>query len=158
MKQIPLFKLDPLFAGGSLTKGKRKTQRPLSTKKPLHLILKSQSKNLLCRRKEILKFIDKYSQRFEIRAYGVSVQKDHIHFAVKIPSRGAYVKFIRTLSAMLSRIFKVRWRYLPFSRILSWGRDFRNVILYLKKNDEEVFGIRPYEPRKHRYSQGNSGS
>ena len=34
--------------GGSLLEGKRKTARPLSTKKPIHLILKSSgSKSLL---------------------------------------------------------------------------------------------------------------
>ncbi len=47
MKQLPLLKKSDLktpkaFFGGALLKGKRKAQRPLSRKKPIHLVMRSE--------------------------------------------------------------------------------------------------------------------
>lgn len=95
--------------------------------------------------------IQLYGSRFGIRTYGISVQKDHLHLLVKIPSRNLYVRFIRSLTGILSRKLKVRWKTLPFTRVLQWGRDFHIALQYLRKNKEEVMGMRPYEIRKHRY-------
>ena len=44
------------------------------------------------------------------------------------------------------------WQYRPFSRILSWGRDFKTCMQYLKQNTLEAFGVIPYSPRKNYYS------
>jgi hypothetical protein len=66
-----------------------------------------------------------------------------------IPSKKAYLAFIRTITSLLvSFLSKLKGRSLkglfdlrPFTRILSWGRDFRNVINYHELNDMEARGL-----------------
>ena len=45
------------------------------------------------------------------------------------------------------------WEFRPFSRIVNWGRDFKNCVQYLKKNVLEALGFVPYKPRKDYYSK-----
>ena len=45
------------------------------------------------------------------------------------------------------------WDYRPFSRVVSWGRDFNNCIRYLKQNILEALGFVPYTARKDYYSR-----
>ena len=82
----------------------------------------------------------------------------HIHMIFMIPSREAYKAFIRTLTAAMVRaiskfagktlkgIFDLR----PYTRILEWGRDHRNVMNYHDLNDLEARGYikRPKRPKK----------
>ena len=74
-----------------------------------------------------------------------------------IPSREAYKSFIRTLTAAVVRaiskfagkalkgIFDLR----PYTRILEWGRDYRNVKDYHDLNDLEARGYIK-RPKKHK--------
>ena len=45
------------------------------------------------------------------------------------------------------------WEYRPFSRIVNWGRDFKNCTSYLKQNILEALGFIPYTARKDYYSR-----
>ncbi len=45
------------------------------------------------------------------------------------------------------------WEYRPFSRIVNWGRDFKESVEYLKQNVLEAFGFVPYKPRKNYYAK-----
>lgn len=133
-------------------KGRRKTSRPLSKRRPIHFVLKLKRHDLFKQRKILESELTKLSQRFGLSLYGIAVNFDHVHFIAKIPARSAYNAFIRALTANLARkIGKGLWSLLPFSRILSWGRDYQQVKNYLKKNREEVTGDRPYEPRQDLY-------
>lgn len=119
MKQLSLLKSEPLYFGGALNKDRRKTRRPLCSKRSFHLVLKSRTHNLFQNKEIILEHIHRYKNLFGIKAYGISVQKDHIHFVLKIPSRLQYLKFIRSLTAILSRKLKIKWKYLPFTRLIA---------------------------------------
>jgi REP element-mobilizing transposase RayT len=90
-----------------------------------------------------------YAQRFGIRIFRYALCGDHIHFAVEIPHASYYKKFIRALTGVIARkIGTGIWSLLPFTRIANWGADFRNLIAYIQKNDEETRILRRYEPRK----------
>ncbi|MCB0351261.1 MAG: hypothetical protein KDD38_08770 [Bdellovibrionales bacterium] len=39
------------------------------------------------------------------------------------------------------------WSYLIFSRIVSWGREFKTVIRYVQKNTLEALNLIAYQPR-----------
>ncbi len=39
------------------------------------------------------------------------------------------------------------WSYLLFSRVVSWGKDFQNVVNYIQKNTLELLQIVAYHPR-----------
>ncbi len=135
--------------GGSLLLGKRKGRRALSTKHAIHLVLKSDLKGVLNpgnRRLEQL--IRNIAERFHIRVYSTALNWSHIHCVVKIKDRKDYNAFIRVLTSILAlrirkhksftgKVFALR----PYTRILSWGRDFKNVLSYLVLNQKESLGL-----------------
>ena len=49
------------------------------------------------------------------------------------------------------------WEFRPFSRIVNWGKDFKNCVKYLKLNVLEAFGFIPYKPRKNFYKAWIAG-
>ncbi len=137
-----------LACGGELN-NTRQEKRVLCSRRPIHLVLKTQgSTNFFKSRLKIKTLTSKYAEAFGIKVYASSVQRDHIHFVIKVPSRGAYVRFIRTLSGQIARnlghgLFKTR----PYTRIGTWGREFRQLLDYLFRNDMEVLDIWEYQRR-----------
>jgi len=140
MKQLNLFKekLTCEF-GGALNKGRRKTARPLDSKRSLHLVFKCTNPFLLLRRRdEIEKEIFRMSHRFGLKVYRIAVQADHIHLSVRIPSRVLYCRWIRGLtSRLVQRIPGLKFALRPYSRIVSWGREFKAIGKYIFANFQE---------------------
>ena len=152
-RQMSFFKPAEKEFGGTLsTKGKRKTARVLDSRKPLHFVLKSKKgANLYAHRTLLRKLLFIYTKRFGIKVYKESVQKDHFHFCIKITNRVLYRRFIRALTGVISqKLGKGLWILLPYSRVVSWGRDFLGVLDYLLLNNCEVSGIVPYALRDSR--------
>lgn len=142
MKQQSLFRNKRSFEfGGSLLRtGRRKTMRPLATKAPVHLVLKAQNNLLLFRiRNPIEGQFKKLNARFGITQYSLAVQGDHIHAVIRIPSRRLYRGWIRALTGTMARKFKgLKFRLRPWTRILTWGTPFRNVLTYVRHNQSEA--------------------
>ena len=156
MQQLPLFKNNDLkFHGGNINKGQRKIRRPLSSRHPIHLVLKANKQlNLFEEFEQIKYLINKYSWKFHIKVYDLSIQKDHIHLLIKIEERESYMKFNRSLCGVLARQYgKGIWKLTPFTRVMSWGKDFQAVKKYIQKNEDEIWGVKPYEKRPDRYSR-----
>ena len=135
--------------GGSLLEGKRKTARTLSTKRPIHLILKtSQSHFFNPGNRALVDLIQAWASRFKIKVFRTSLNWTHIHMIILILSRSAYKAIIRAFSAaIVQKICKVKgpsfkgiFALRPFTRILSWGKDLKNVLDYHDLNDLEAFG------------------
>ena len=142
--------------GGSLLTGKRKTARPLSFKNPTHLILKSTGSNCFVPdSRKIESLINSQANKYGIKLYKFSLNWSHIHMVMLLPSKKAYLAFIRTLTSLLvSLLSKLKGKNLkglfdlrPFTRILSWGRDFKNVLNYHELNDMEARGFQ--RPKKN---------
>lgn len=135
--------------GGSLLLGKRKTKRPLSTKNPIHLVLKSCEKNLFNPgNRSLEKLIHYEAAKFGIKIYDLALNWSHIHILFRLQNKTDYVKFIRSLTAILAikirkakpklkTIFNLR----PFTRIISWGRDFKKALNYQTLNQLESWGL-----------------
>lgn len=141
MLQLSLFSAPPPVHGGELAIGKRKVTRPLASK-PILFFNRSLIKGEIRRKAE----------RFGLKVYSVAIPANHIHLILKIPSREAYAAFVRTLTAALARRWgKGLWKWLPFTRVMAWGKDFRQMLAYLQKNRDEAEGGRAYEPRKDWY-------
>lgn len=155
-KQLSMFEpISPQF-GGSLLIGKRKSKRPMTTKKALHLIIKgdiSVSGSLVVKRNWINKEAKKLAKKFSIIIYGdPGIERNHIHFTIKISSIENYKKFIRALTGRLAQVLKIKFIYRPFTKIIEWGRQFETTIGYCLQNKEEALGVRPYNPRHKRRS------
>ena len=135
--------------GGALLLNKRKSKRPLSTKNPIHLVLKSCQTGLFSPgNRSLEKLIRLQAQKFNIRIYDLSLNWSHIHCVIKLQHKEDYIKFIRALtSVMAQRILKIKpelgkiFRLRPYTRILSWGRDFKNALSYQIINQLEAWGF-----------------
>lgn len=152
LRQSSLFPLPPLFHGGELARGRRKCRRPFSAKRPLHLVLKARGPILRLHHQQIQRETRTWAKRFELKLYGLAVNHDHIHLVFRAPSKRSWNAFVRALTgALASRISPKIWALSPFSRVLQWGRDFRQALAYLKKNLQEAIGSLSYEKRKDHY-------
>ena len=152
------------YFGGSLLTGVRKNTRVLSTKKPIHAILKSSGSKFFNPGNISLEaLIYSHAFKYKIKIHRVSLNWSHIHMIFMIPSREAYNAFIRTLTAAVVRaiskyvgeslkgLFDLR----PYTRILEWGRDYKNVMNYHDLNDLEARGYikRPKKPTAKKNSK-----
>ncbi len=151
MKQLSLIPKPNLACGGELN-NTRQEQRVLSTRRPINLVLKTRNSANLFRSRLVVKSLtSKYAEKFGIKVYASSVQRDHLHLVIKIPSRRSYIALIRTLTGIMARrlgcgLFKLR----PYTRIGTWGREFRGLLDYLFRNDMEVLEIWRYHRRPKR--------
>lgn len=151
MQQLKLFKeKQKVVHGGSLVQGKRISKRPLSTKRPIHLVLKAKPEFDLRCNKDIIKYLsEKYADHNRIQVYSMSVQKDHVHYCLRISCEKSYRGFVRSLTGMISRkLGKGIWKYRPYTRVGSWGRDFKGIKNYILQNELEALGVLPYKPRR----------
>lgn len=85
--------------------------------------------------------------RFQIRIYDLALNWNHIHAIIMIKDRKDYVAFIRALTSLISIKIKLNLKDLktvftlrPFTRILEWGKDFKNTQNYVYLNQLEAFG------------------
>ena len=164
----PNFLKKELRFGGSLLKNSHaKTERPLATKTPIHLVLRSshayRSRSFLYRknRHQIPKIIKKTAKKFSIRVDDIANVGNHIHLVIRIHAgnltagRIQFNKFIRAVTGLIARaVLNIRrdrsvgvrfWDQRPFTRIVESWRGIRIIKNYIKKNLMESWGIFPEE-------------
>jgi REP element-mobilizing transposase RayT len=107
-RQLNLFKKDLRFFGGRLLHGKRKGRRPLSTKEPIHLVLRSSwamGQNSFLRpqnKRPIESLIASLSRKYGVTLYQRAIASNHLHLLVRIECRKSYVAFIKVLSSKIA--------------------------------------------------------
>jgi REP element-mobilizing transposase RayT len=138
--------------GGSLLTGRRKIRRPLSTKHPIHLVLRTNRAKLFHPGNvEMNALIIKVAKWSGIKIYDLAVNWSHIHLLIKIPDRSAYNRFVRVLNSRIVLYFEQKsgWKLKglfelrPYTKILTWGRQFVRALNYQVLNQIEAkFGKR----------------
>ena len=127
--------------GGATLLGKRKVRRPLSTKHPIHLILKTSGKSIFNPgNRQVEQLMRETARQFGVKIYDVALNWSHTHLLIQISERAQYVRFVRALNCRL-QVLGARFDLRPFTRILSWGKDFRRVKGYILENELEAFGL-----------------
>ena len=134
--------------GGETLLGKRKTARPLSEKKPIHLILRSTSVKVFTpTNKSLKRLIYNLAEKYSIKIYELALNHTHIHFVIKLKDKELYKFFIRELTSKMAVAIRKKLPHLktilslrPYSRILEWGKDFETAIFYVILNIEESMG------------------
>lgn len=142
--------------GGELQCGRRKEKRPLSTTKPIHLVLKSETVKFFGpRNKSLKRLIYKTAEKYSIKVYKLALNHNHIHFVLKLKTKENYNYFIRELTSKMavairkyliqtkdSRVLDLKniLSHPPFTRIISWGKDFSSAINYVVLNILESEG------------------
>jgi hypothetical protein len=175
-KQLPFnfgkeYRPGKTFGGEELV-GKRKSKRPISDKQTLHLVLKSEgiraSEEPNSPMKKCNLFspaswdVEKLIQK-QANKYGIKIEKQgfawtHLHILIMVPSRKAYNSFIRTLTSLIVDHFskakgislKGLFTLRPHTTIVTWGREYNNVIEYIVRNDLEARGLIKYQERKRK--------
>ncbi len=140
MKQLKLFPDQPrLEHGGSLNCGKRKESRPLYFGRPIHLVLKSSGVDVVLENKAIVRrTIDEMCEKFVVKNFGIGVNTDHVHLHLQFPDRGTYNSWVRATTGVLARrVCDLEWKFVPYTRVETWGRDFARVQNYIRLNELE---------------------
>ncbi len=140
----------------------RKLPRPIEEKKALHLILRCgvnrQGFSLRTYVSLINAYILKFSSQFQVKIYKHSVNSNHIHILLKVNDREAFKRFIRSVSASIAVSVKAQydyegtfWQNRPFTRVVTWGREYSGIKEYIFQNFKEAVGFMAYQPRQDRY-------
>ena len=149
MKQLNLGKYHQVkhSFGGSLVNVKAKTNpkvaRPLSSKLPIHLVLRSERSWM-----RLPKFFARVDETVAgvakchgVRVYQYANVGNHIHALIKIPARGRWAAFIRELTGRLGMLREggAAWVGRPFTRLVNgWRRAYRSCFEYVRLNAWEA--------------------
>jgi REP element-mobilizing transposase RayT len=145
--------------GGSLIKGNPREARPISTKRPMHLVMRSslaKGERSFLRNKRaraIRELIHRAGKAQGLRIYRYANSGNHLHLIVLPDSRAAFRRFIRSVTGLIARLILGAerghaldtkfWDARPFTRVLEWGRDFRTACSYVVRNKLEALGFVP---------------
>lgn len=129
-------------SGGVLRQKRRgRRERVLSSKEPIHLVMKSnysilrQTKNYSL----ILKLIQKYSKKFHVKIEQLTVQNNHIHLLLRIKKRSQHHSFLRVLAGQMAQNIKSKlWKQRPFTRVIKGYRAYRRCKDYIQLNEREA--------------------
>lgn len=149
----PMLKAHRVF-GGSLSKGKRKVQRPITPKKWMHITLKATSAmgklsmlNAQFRLK-VDKIIRLTAQKNHITIGDGVNMGNHFHLKIKCQNRKGFQRFLRVITGKIARLVtgakkgnsfykkngKRFWDELAFSRIVSTQFEELKLSGYFKAN------------------------
>ena len=136
-------------------------------------------RSLLRHKNLIYKILNKASKRFGVKVYQQAICGNHIHLLIHGRKRVAIQNFFRVVAGHIAQkileqypllknenkdqqntagntpVVKYRrkfWGALLYSRWVSWGRDFSNVMNYIERNTLEVLGWIPYKRTPSRYT------
>ena len=141
----------------------RKKKGPFSSGHALHVTLRSELAKgpyslLGSKHRNWLKeYIPRLARKTSVRLHHFAVQGNHIHLVVRAREQRLFHSFLRALGGRIPRRIlgaeKGRpkherfWVGRPYSRVLSWGREFWNVMKYVERNVLEQVGVIPYIAR-----------
>ncbi len=141
--------------GGSIRGGKRKTARAIDTKSPMHIVLRSsRARGALSmlhpkKRDPVDTRAHHIARRHGVRIYRFANVGNHLHLLVKTPTRIAFQRFLRELTGVIAALMTGAtkgspgrfWDGLAYTRIVTWGRDLKNIEQYFIKNIFEAAGL-----------------
>jgi len=164
--QDPRMKKVFAFGGELLKKAKNRHARPISTKHPLHLCLRSSQakgewsfqhpKNW----KKVSSLCRNFASKNGISILELANSGNHLHLLMRVRNRQAYLRFIRSLSGALAlavtgsnktKSLKNKfWDYRPFTRVVEGLRNFLTARDYVCLNQMEAIGVLTYQPQRLR--------
>ena len=144
----------------------RNKARPFHHSQALHITMRSDIAvgplSMTCPpiRVWVRSYIPRLARRLGGRLYHFSNCGNHLHMVGKFESRAALASFLRAASGMIARkVLRSEkgsaatlkfWTERPFSRLVTWGREFKSVVLYVHRNFLESTGRLMYIPRDRR--------
>jgi REP element-mobilizing transposase RayT len=109
------------------------------------------------RARQIEALVFRLGRESGVRVYRYANSGNHLHLLLRPSSRQAFKLYVRALSGLIARMVLGAergsaqglkfWDARPFSRIVEWGRDFKNLGFYILQNTLEATGFMPHQPR-----------
>lgn len=138
-----------LCFGGQLLKGNAREARPIDTKLPLHVVLRSHGKVSLrspSLYRHVSEMVERTAKTYGVRIYEWANVGNHLHLLVRVTKRQLWSAFIRALTGKIARAAKKTkerfWIYKPFTRVIKgWQKAFRSVRDYVTLNRHEAEGV-----------------
>jgi REP element-mobilizing transposase RayT len=135
--------------GGAPTKGKRKLERPLSSKQWIHLVLKSDKAkghmSFLNPKHKIFveQLLKEKASKFGVRIADQVNVGNHVHLKIRIHSRELFQKFLKSVTTLIARKvtgarkgkpFGRFWQNLAYTRVLKSYIEELNLRGYFQAN------------------------
>jgi hypothetical protein len=127
--------------GGAMAKGKRKTRRPLDSKRPVHLILRSSkargvySFKLGKNKMWIYKLVHEKAEKFGLQLQGFANVGNHLHFKLKFKRREQFQGFLKSITSLIARHvtgarkgqkFGKFWDFLAYTKVVKvWAQEVK---------------------------------
>lgn len=102
-------------------------------------------------------FIPAKADHFGIRLFRFAIERNHLHLLIQATDRRGLNGFLRVVTGVIARKAldaekgksknQQMWEKRPYSRVLSWRREFENVLNYIERNVLEAKGCIPYIDR-----------
>lgn len=142
--------------GGDTRKGKRKLARPIALRRPMHVVLRSEQArgpwSMLRRQyaQKINALIHTRAKTFGVEVHQCANSGNHIHLLIQAKTRKGFQGYLKTLTGLIARLItgakrgeaKGRfWTQLAYSRVVSWGRDYKGTMRYVFQNTLEAFDL-----------------
>lgn len=140
--------------GGDIGANKRKLDRPLSSRRPIHVVLRSeQAKGTWSflgfkNRIEVERIINRQARKFGVKLQDFANVGNHLHLKVKANSRSGFQSFLRSITCLIARkitgarrgikLKKRFWDGLAFSRVLKSYREEIHLRGYFIGNRQEA--------------------
>ncbi|MGK5089817.1 hypothetical protein WDW86_19880 [Bdellovibrionota bacterium FG-2] len=168
MKQLSFLPKLRIDHGGEIRKGQRKEARPFSHKNAIHVVLRSSHAkgawSFLTARNQarVKRILENCAKTHHIKVYRQINVGNHLHLLVKTETK-QYTVAKQEFHAFLRRFageiaFQITgakkgeafrdpktgqgfWDKLLYSRLVTWGREFRALANYFTKNLLETFGV-----------------
>lgn len=140
--------------GGGLNKNKRKLERPISTKRPMHITMRAEQargkwsflnfKNRI----HVETIVRRQAKKFGVKIQDFANVGNHLHIKSKATSREGFQSFLRSTTCLIARkitgarrgvkLSKKFWEDLTFSRVLKSYREEINLRGYFVANRQEA--------------------
>jgi|SRR5579859_1253309 len=136
--------------GGEVRVGKRKLERPLDVRRPLHVVLRSTRATgawslQTGKNDRVLRTrLRRYALRYAVRVYQFANAGNHLHILLRPTCRIGLQNFLRVFAGVGARLVTGArkgnpvgrfWDFLAYSRVVAWGRDFFGVRKYVRTNE-----------------------
>jgi REP element-mobilizing transposase RayT len=136
--------------GGDVLRGRRKLERPVSTRRPMHLTLTSRRArgpwSLRKHDRAVREVLRRMARRFEVRVYDFANVGSHLHLVLRARRREGFQGFLRSFAGIVARRVTGARRANPsgpffdglaWTRVVNWGRDYWGLRHYVFRNQIE---------------------
>ena len=137
--------------GGAVRLRRRKLERPVSVRRPMHIVLTSERArgpwSLRKHERAVRDALRAMAHRFGVRVYDYANVGTHLHLLVRARRRETFQAFLRSFAGIVARRVTGARRGRPsgrffsalaWSRVVAWGRDYLGVRHYVFRNEIEA--------------------